>query len=95
MFRSDPVLGNTINIAYVSMKPSPARERLMPKFVEANKKIKVFLSDKENAAFINIYDALLNQQGKPDRSLFLEDLLHNNVNGYIVLQEIMTPYLLK
>lgn len=95
MFRRDPELGNTINIAYVSMKPSPARKRLMPKFVLANERIKAFLSNKDNTVFINIYDALLNEHGEPDRNLFLDDLLHNNENGYVILSEIMAPYLLR
>lgn len=95
MFRNDPELGKTIHITYVSMKPSPARERLMPKFVQANERIKAFLSDKENVSYINVYDALLNNKGKPDPNLFLPDQLHNNPAGYAVWKEIMEPYLLK
>ena len=87
-------LPNT-SIAFVSIKPSPSRERLMPEMQEANSLIKNFLKHKKNSAFIDVYHKMLNKDGLPDKSLFIEDELHMNAKGYAIWQEIIQPYLLK
>ena len=38
---------------------------------------------------------LLNKDGTPDKSLFVEDELHMNAKGYHIWQKIIKPYLLK
>lgn len=83
------------NIAFVSIKPSPSRERLMREMEKANSLIKNFLSHQKNAAFIDVYHAMLNKDGKPDKSIFQEDELHMNAKGYAIWQKIIQPYLLK
>lgn len=87
-------LPNT-SIAFVSIKPSPSREKLMPQMQEANSMIKDFLSHQKNAAFIDVYHAMLNKDGTPDKSLFIGDELHMNDKGYHIWQRIIKPYLLK
>lgn len=87
-------LPNT-SIAFVSIKPSPSREKLMPEMQEANSMIKDFLSHQKNAAFIDVYHAMLNKDGTPDKSLFIGDELHMNDKGYHIWQRIIKPYLLK
>jgi lysophospholipase L1-like esterase len=87
-------LPNT-SIAFVSIKPSPSREKLMPEMQDANSMIKDFLSHQKNAAFIDVYHAMLNKDGTPDKSLFIGDELHMNDKGYHIWQRIIKPYLLK
>lgn len=87
-------LPNT-SIAFVSIKPSPSREKLMPEMQQANSLIKNFLKHQKNAAFIDVYHAMLNKDGTPDKSLFIEDELHMNEKGYHIWQKIIQPYLLK
>ncbi len=87
-------LPNT-SIAFVSIKPSPSREKLMPEMEEANSLIKKFLKDKKNAAFIDVYHAMLNKDGTPNKSLFIADELHMNAKGYAIWKRIIQPYLLK
>jgi lysophospholipase L1-like esterase len=87
-------LPNT-SIAFVSIKPSPSREKLMPEMQEANSMIKKFLKDKKNAAFIDVYHAMLNKDGTPNKNLFIEDELHMNAKGYAIWKRIIQPYLLK
>lgn len=83
------------SIAFVSIKPSPSREILMPEMKEANSLIKTFLNHQKNAAFIDVYHAMLNKDGTPNKSLFIEDELHMNSKGYAIWQKIIQPYLLK
>lgn len=87
-------LPNT-NISFVSIKPSLSRQKLMPEMVGANLLIKNFLKDKKNAAFIDVYHSMLDKEGNPDKSIFLEDGLHMNAKGYVIWQKIIQPYLIK
>lgn len=84
-----------VQIDFVSMKPSPSRENLMPKYVEGNLLIKKFLQKKKKASFINIYDAMLDKNGKPMKDIFIGDNLHMNAKGYKIWQKIIEPYLVK
>lgn len=83
------------SIAFVSIKPSPSREKLMPEMQEANSLIKSFLKDQKNAAFIDVYHKMLNKDGTPNKSLFIEDELHMNAKGYAIWQKAIRPYLIK
>jgi len=84
-----------IPLAYVSMKPSLAREKLMPKYEEANKQIKTFLASQKKTVFIDVYHAMLKEDGKPITDLFVEDNLHMNAKGYAIWKKLIEPYLLK
>ncbi len=82
-------------IDFVSIKPSPSRQRLMPEMGKANSLIKDFLKDKNRSAFIDVYHSMLDKSGLPDKSIFIEDELHMNAKGYKIWQKIIQPYLLK
>jgi lysophospholipase L1-like esterase len=84
-----------VPIIYVSIKPSPSRERLMPEMEEANKLIKKFISSKKKALFIDVYHKMLDKSGKPMAGIFLQDNLHMNATGYHIWQKAIAPYLIK
>ncbi len=84
-----------VPVDFVSLKPSPSRIHLMKKMEAANTMIKEFLKNKKNAAFIDVYPAMLNADGKPMKDIFLEDNLHMNAKGYAIWKRIFLPYLLK
>lgn len=81
--------------AFISIKPSPSRARLMPKEVVANAAIKNFLATQNNTAFIDVYHPMLDASGKPISSIFLSDSLHMNANGYAIWKKAIDPYLIK
>ena len=83
-----------VPIAYISMKPSPSRKNLMPKFNVANVMIKSFLNKKRKTAFIDVFHAMLDKDGMPIADIFLEDNLHMNAKGYAIWQKIIEPYLI-
>ena len=85
----------TVCIDYISMKPSPSREHLRPKMLEANLLIKNYLRAKKKTAFIDVYHKMLNDDGTPIKDIFIEDNLHMNAKGYHIWQKIIEPYLLK
>ena len=82
-------------IDFVSIKPSPSRQSLMPEMNKSNSLIKEFLKDKKNSAFIDVYHRMLDKNGLPDKSIFGPDELHMNAKGYAIWQKIIEPYLLK
>jgi lysophospholipase L1-like esterase len=85
-------LPNT-RIAYISIKPSPARAALLPKMRETNLLIANHLRQLANADYIDTHSAMLTPDGQPRPELFLPDLLHMNEKGYAVWQSVIAPYL--
>jgi lysophospholipase L1-like esterase len=84
-----------VPIAYISMKPSPGRKHLMPKFLVANMAIKNFLKKKRKAAFVDVYYKMLKPDGSPIDDIFIEDKLHMNAKGYALWKKAIEPYLKK
>ena len=82
-----------IPIAYISIKPSPSREKYLPLMIEANTKIKEMLTGIKRAKFINTFNAMFNADGTIMKDIFLSDNLHMNAKGYTIWQKIMEPYL--
>jgi lysophospholipase L1-like esterase len=85
-------LGN-VDIVYVSIKPSPSRESLMPEMEQANDLIHNFMAERSHATFVDVYHLMLNPQGHPMDELFIGDKLHMNEKGYRLWQQTIQPYL--
>lgn len=83
------------SIVFVSIKPSPSRQKLMPKMEVANEMIKKFLSTKPKTGFVDVYHKMLKPDGTPMDDIFLEDKLHMTEKGYAIWQKEIQPYLLK
>lgn len=84
-----------VPFVFVSIKPSPSRAHLIPKFIEANAIIKKYLSAKPHTVFVDVYTPMLDANGKPREELFLEDMLHMRPAGYKIWQTAILPHLLK
>ena len=85
-------LGN-VDIVFVSIKPSPSREKLMTEMEEANDLIHNFIAERSHAAFVDVYHLMLNAQGHPMDDLFISDKLHMNDKGYKIWHQAILPYL--
>lgn len=84
-----------VPIIYVSIKPSPSRQKLMPRMVESNKLIKQYLQTQKKTVFVDVYHKMLNAKGNPMPDIFLDDNLHMNAKGYHIWQKAIEPYLVK
>lgn len=82
-------------VAYVSMKPSPSRAHLMPKFAAANTLIREYLASKNKTAYIDVYSPMLNKDGTPIEDIFLKDKLHMNAKGYAIWKQRIKKVLIK
>jgi lysophospholipase L1-like esterase len=84
-----------VPVAFVSIKPSPSRQHLMPKMVEANTLIQNFLKGKRKTRYIDVYSKMLKPDGTPMDDIFIADKLHMNAKGYAIWQKAIEPHLLK
>lgn len=84
-----------VPVIFVSIKPSPSRQHLMPKMALGNQLIKRFLRKQKKTAFVDVYHKMLNTKGEPRPELFLEDKLHMNRQGYLIWQKALAPLLAK
>jgi lysophospholipase L1-like esterase len=82
-----------VPVIFVSMKPSPSREKFMPVIKQANQMIKNFLWQQPNTIYIDVFSRMLDANGKPRPELFKDDMLHMKPEGYVIWQESMQPYL--
>ncbi len=85
----------TVPIVYISIKPSPSRDKFKEKAVASNALIKKFLAGEANTTFVNVYSLMLTKDGKLRPELFVEDMLHMNAKGYAIWRKAVEPHLLK
>lgn len=84
-----------VPVAYISMKPSPRREKFLDAMKDGNKRIKKFLRKQKHTAYIDVFSAMCNADGSLKTGLFLEDNLHMNSSGYKIWQPLILPHLIK
>jgi lysophospholipase L1-like esterase len=84
-----------IPVVFVSIKPSPSREKLLPEMLKANLRIKNFLAKRKNCHFVDVYHPMLEADGSPKKDIFIGDNLHMNEKGYAIWQKAIDPYLIK
>lgn len=84
-----------VPIVFISLKPSPSRWKLHDKMIEANDRIKTFLSEQSKTVFIDVYHKMLGPDGTPIKDIFIEDNLHMNPKGYAIWQKEIAPHLMK
>jgi lysophospholipase L1-like esterase len=80
-------------IAFISIKPSPARASLLQNMKEANKLIKDYASRNKRLKYIDIFTPMLDKAGNSRPELFGPDKLHMNREGYILWKSVVAPFL--
>ena len=83
---------NGIEFAFVSIKPSPARFHIIDRVRTANRLIREELETWGRGYLIDVFDAMLDPDGKPQRRLFNEDGLHLSPRGYRLWSKLFSPY---
>ena len=84
-----------VPIAYISMKPSPSREKYLETMQKGNALIKAFMEQQKRSSYIDVYSSMLDANGKILTHIFLSDKLHMNAEGYKIWQGVIAPYLVK
>ena len=83
-----------VRILFLSIKPSPARVRLLDAIRQANALIREDSRRDPRLAYVDVFTPMLDAQGAPRGELFTEDGLHMNSQGYALWTQILAPLLL-
>ncbi|MFY0626384.1 MAG: cyclic nucleotide-binding domain-containing protein [Reichenbachiella sp.] len=83
-----------VPISIISIKPSPSRDYIMAEIVHTNQLLKKFAESNDNMFWIETYDYMLTDDGKPRTDLFMDDMLHLNSKGYDIWKKEVARQLL-
>jgi lysophospholipase L1-like esterase len=80
-------------IAYISVKPCPARIRNIDNILRFNQMVQTFLQTQPATKYIDIYTAMLGPDRKPNPALFVRDQIHLSDLGYQLLRRDVSSFL--
>ena len=79
-------------IAFISIKPSPARAWLLAEIRRANALVRNYAATQPATDFIDVFTPMLGADGHPRAELFRQDALHLNAKGYELWRAVIAPY---
>jgi lysophospholipase L1-like esterase len=71
-----------IPLAFISIKPSPARGPLIDSIRAANEMVRRELTLRPNTRYVDVFGPMLGTEGRPRREFYAEDGLHLSSDGY-------------
>lgn len=80
-------------IAYIAIKPSPSRVKLMDQFQTANRSIRESCGADPKLIYVDVFTPMLGADGQPRAEFFVADRLHLNEAGYKLWAGIVKPIL--
>lgn len=80
-------------IAYISVAGNPKRWAQVEQVKEVNRRIEEITKQEKNMKFINVFPAMMQEDGTPKPDIFVADNLHMNPKGYAIWKEVVLPFL--
>ena len=80
-------------VSFISIKPSLSRWKLSGKMARANSLVSDACGKDKRLDYIDIWQPMLGDDGRPKPDLFLGDGLHLNAKGYALWTSIVKPHL--
>jgi len=78
---------------YISIKPSVARWNINEQIKKANQLISESIEKNHpQMQFINLYNNMLNEKGRPNAEFFIEDGLHLSNKGYALWKKLLLTH---
>jgi lysophospholipase L1-like esterase len=81
------------HIVFVAIKPSIRRWSLYGKMKEANRLIRDLAEKDPKLEYVEVAKAMLGEDGRPRKELFVDDGLHLNKRGYKLWSGLVRPHL--
>jgi len=78
-----------VHYGFISIKPSPSKISIMDRILTVNSAVAQEISNNPMSYYIDVFSSMLDDGGKPKQSLFQDDGLHLNADGYRLWTEIM------
>ena len=69
-------------VCWIEITPTPSRWHVSQQIREANSLIGEYCAEHDDLHFIATFDRYITSEGLPDSTLFREDMLHMNRDGY-------------
>lgn len=82
-----------VPIAFIAIKPSVARQALLPKIREANALVQTYAATQPGVAYLDVFTPMLGKDGQPQSPWFIADGLHMNRRGYALWVGVIRPWL--
>jgi len=76
-------------VCWIEITPTPKRWLVSPEIREANSRIKAYCDRQDDLHFISTFDHYITPEGVPDSTLFRDDMLHLNREGYLLWAELI------
>jgi lysophospholipase L1-like esterase len=80
-------------IAYIAIKPCPAREKYLDRVKATNRLIQEYAASDSRLLFMDVFTPMLAQDGRPRADLCIKDGLHPNAQCYELWASIIKPVL--
>jgi len=80
-------------IAYIAIKPCPAREKFLDRVRTTNRLIREQCATDDRLLFVDVFTPMLTAEGRPRADLCIKDGLHPNAQGYELWASILRPVL--
>lgn len=77
-------------ISFIAIKPSPARQALLPEMRLANALVAAYLRTQAGMDYIDVFTPMLDATGQPRPELFRADRLHLNAEGYRLWRDVIS-----
>jgi lysophospholipase L1-like esterase len=81
-----------VSIAFVSIKPSVARQSVLLQIKQSNDLIRAYAASQKNVTYIDTFTPMLGADGQPQQKWFGPDGLHMNRSGYALWIGIIKPW---
>lgn len=82
-----------VELVFISAKPSPARWGLKNDYRSLNNSLKAYCKNQPDLYFADVWNLMLDQNGNPDKALYVEDGLHMTKVGYKLWAHELIEYL--
>lgn len=78
-------------IAFIAVKPSLSRWKLVDRVREANDLVRRYTARDPRLVYLDVFTPMLGSDGTPRKELFLKDGLHMTAEGYAVWKSVIAP----
>jgi len=82
-------LNPALKIHFVGAKPSPSRWKYKAQYEAFNNLLKDYCEQHPQLFYIDVWNPMLDAQGRPIADIFISDSLHMNRKGYLIWKDVI------
>jgi lysophospholipase L1-like esterase len=82
-------------IYLIGAKPSPSRWEKRSNYLLFNTQLQAYCAEQEKVSYINTWNSLTDAQGQARPELYQKDQLHLNAAGYLIWDQLFSPFFSK